>query len=153
MRRMGWLPSVVWMAAAIQFAHAAETPPRVSYVALNVFDEKRSLDFYVGILGMSERRRITPSAAFTEILLGFTQNPDDTGVLLMVRAGRDKPYDLGDGFSRFIVDVANLDSTVKHLNDAGIKLVRPIAEVKDLKLRYALVKDPDGYLIELIQHL
>jgi lactoylglutathione lyase len=130
---------------------AAEPPPRLSYVALNVFDEKRSLDFYVGVLGMSERQRIVPNAAFKEILLGFTQNPDDAGVLLVVRAGRDKPYELGDGFSRFILHVTNLEATAKHLADTGIKLTRPITEVKNLKLRYAMIKDPDGYLIELVQ--
>ncbi len=130
---------------------AAEPPPHLSYVALNVLDEKRSLDFYVGVLGMSERRRIVPSAAFKEILLGFTQNPDDPGVLLVVRGGRDKPYEIGDGFSRFILHVANLDAMAKHLADAGIKLVRPITEVKDPPLRYCMLKDPDGYLIELVQ--
>jgi lactoylglutathione lyase len=140
---------------AAQSLSAAEPPPppRIGYVALNVFDEKRALDFYVGVLGMSERRRVLPTPALTEILLGFTKNPDDPGVLLMVRQGRDKPYDMGDGFSRFIIDVANLETTVKHLTDAGVKLVRPITDVKDLQLRYAMVKDPDGYLIEIIQHL
>jgi lactoylglutathione lyase len=132
---------------------AAEPAPRLSYVALNVLDEKRSLDFYVGVLGMSERRRIVPNAALKEILLGFTQNPDGPGVLLVVRAGRDKPYEIGDGYSRFILDVANLDATVKHLTDAGVKMLRPITDVKDLQLRYAMLKDPDGYLIELVQHL
>jgi lactoylglutathione lyase len=130
---------------------AAEPSPRLSYVALNVLDEKRSLDFYVGILGMSERRRIVPNAAFKEILLGFTQSPNDPGVLLVVRASRDKPYEIGDGFSRFILNVGNLDAMAKHLADAGIKFVRPITEVKDPPLRYAMLKDPDGYLIELVQ--
>jgi lactoylglutathione lyase len=132
---------------------AAEPPPRLSYVALNVFDEKRALDFYVGVLGMTERRRVVPNPALTEILLGFTQDSSDPGLLLVVRGGRDKPYDVGDGFSRFILDVANLDKTVKHLTDAGIKLFRPVTEVKDLNLRYAMVRDPDGYLIEFVQQL
>jgi lactoylglutathione lyase len=131
---------------------AAEPAPRLSYVALNVFDEKRSLDFYIGVLGMTERRRIMPSPAFKEIILGFTANPDDPGVLLVVRAGRDKPYEVGDGFSRFILDVANLDAMVKRITNAGVSMVRPITDVKDLKLRYAMLKDPDGYAIELVQH-
>jgi lactoylglutathione lyase len=134
-------------------APPADPAPRVSYVALNVFDEKRALDFYVGVLGMSERRRILPAAGIKEILLAFTQNPDDTGVLLMVSASREKPYEVGDGFSRVIVDVADLNVTVKRLTDAGVTLVRPVTETKDLHLRYAMAKDPDGYLIEFVQHL
>jgi lactoylglutathione lyase len=133
-------------------SHAAEPAPRLSYVALNVFDEKRALDFYIGVMGMMERRRITPSPAFKEIVLGFTANMDDPGVLLVVRAGRDKPYEVGDGFSRFILDVTNLEAVVKHISNAGVTMVRPITEVKDLKLRYAILKDPDGYSIELVQH-
>jgi predicted enzyme related to lactoylglutathione lyase len=60
---------------------------------------------------------------------------------------------MGDAFSRFIIDVPNLEIMVKRLSDAGIKLLRPITEVKDLQLKYAMVKDPDGFTIELIQHL
>jgi lactoylglutathione lyase len=131
---------------------AAEPPPRLSYVALNVLDEKRALDFYIGVMGMTERRRITPSPAFKEIVLGFTANPQDAGVLLVVRAGHDKPYEVGDGFSRFILDVANLDAMVKRVTTAGVVMVRPITDVKDLKLRYAMLKDPDGYTIELVEH-
>lgn len=151
MRTPRLLLAIGFALIASQSLTAAEPPPRLSYVALNVFEEKRSLDFYVGVLGMSERRRVVPNASFKEILLGFTPNPDDPGVLLVVRAGRDKPYEIGDGYSRCILHVANLDIIVKHLSDAGIKLARPITDVQDLKLRYAMIKDPDGYLIELVQ--
>jgi lactoylglutathione lyase len=154
MRHHALLLAVIGMGGiAIQSVKAAEPAPRLSYVALNVSNEKRALDFYVGVLGMSERRRVVPIPALTEILLGFTKNPDDPGVLLMVRTGRDKPYEMGDAFSRFIIDVPNLEIMVKRLSDAGIKLLRPITEVKDLQLKYAMVKDPDGFTIELIQHL
>jgi lactoylglutathione lyase len=154
MKHYGLLLVVIGMSVmAHHSVNAAEPPPRLSYVALNVLDEKRALDFYVGVLGMSERRRVVPIPTLTEILLGFTKNPDDPGVLLMVRTGRDKPYEMGDAFSRFIIDVPNLDAMVKRLSDAGVKLFRPITEVKDLQLKYAMVKDPDGFTIELIQHL
>ena len=141
------------LAAGLMAAHtlAAAEPPRLSYVALNVLDEKRSLDFYESALGMSERRRITPNASFKEILLGFGPNPDDAGVLLVVRSGRTQPYQLGDGYSRFILHVPDLDAVAKHLADLGLKLEQPIREVKELKLRYTMLKDPDGYLIELLQ--
>jgi lactoylglutathione lyase len=147
---------MIIMALAILASHsvrAADPPPRLSYVALNVYDEKRALDFYKGVLRMTERRRIVPNPALTEILLGFTQDSSDPGVLLVIRGGRDKPYEIGDGYSRFILDVANLDRTVKQLTDSGIKLYRPMTEVKDLNLRYAMVKDPDGYLIEFVQQM
>jgi lactoylglutathione lyase len=125
--------------------------PRVGYVALNIGDEKRALDFYVGLVGMEERGRITPLPALTEILLGFGKDPKDAGVLLVHRADHDKPYDVGDGFSRTIINVADIDAMMKKMSDGGVKIVRPVTEMKSLKLKYAMVKDPDGYTVEFVQ--
>jgi len=52
---------------------------------------------YVGQLGMVERQRITPSAGVTEIVLGFDKNPGTPGILLMHKADRTAPYQIGDG--------------------------------------------------------
>ena len=40
---------------------------------------------------------------------------------------------------------------VQRLTQAGVAIVRPPTEVANLKLTYAMVRDPDGYLIEFIQ--
>ena len=40
---------------------------------------------------------------------------------------------------------------VQKLTDARVAIVRPPTEVANLKLTYAMVRDPDGYLIEFIQ--
>ena len=34
---------------------------------------------------------------------------------------------------------------------AGVTITRPPTEVASLKLTYAVVRDPDGYLIEFIE--
>jgi lactoylglutathione lyase len=124
--------------------------PRVAYVALNVADEKRAMDFYVGLIGMELRTRITPLPNLTETLLGF-KDSQAAGVLLVRRGDRDKPYEVGDGFSRTIIDVSNIDALMKKLTDAGVKVVRPVTAMPSLKLKYAMVKDPDGYTVEFVQ--
>lgn len=123
----------------------------LAYTSYYVLDQKRALDFYVGQLGMVERQRITPSAGVTEIVLGFDRNPGTPGILLMHKADRTAPYQIGDGFSRTIIHVSDIKATMQRLAEAGVPVVRQPTEVASLKLTYAMVRDPDGYLIEFIQ--
>jgi lactoylglutathione lyase len=141
--------------AALQ-AHADTMPAapaikaELAYTSYYVLDQKRALDFYVGLLGMSERQRITPSPGVTEIVLGFDQERTP-GILLMHRADRTTPYQIGDGFSRTIIHVSDVKAMMQRLTQAKVAIVRPPTEVAELQLTYAMVRDPDGYLIELIQ--
>jgi lactoylglutathione lyase len=136
-------------------APTADTAPAVhselAYTSYYVLDEKRALDFYVGLLGMVERQRITPSPGVTEIVLGFDKQPTTPGILLMHKADRTTPYQIGDGFSRTIIHVSDIKAMVERLTKAGVTIVRPPTEVANLKLTYAMVRDPDGWLIEFIQ--
>jgi len=132
-------------------AAAAASHSQLAFTSYYVLDQKRALDFYVGQLGMSERQRITPSPGVTEIVLGFDKDPASPGILLMHRADRTTPYQIGDGFSRTIIRVADVKAIVQRLTQAGVAIVRPPTEVANLKLTYAMVRDPDGYLIEFIQ--
>jgi lactoylglutathione lyase len=128
----------------------AETP-QLAYTSYYVLEQKRALDFYVGLLGMTERQRITPSPGLTEIVLGFDEEPRSPGILLMHKADRTTPYTIGDGFSRTIIHVADVKAMVQRLTQAGVTITRPPTEVASLKLTYAMVRDPDGYLIEFIE--
>ena len=133
------------------FRVALADTPQLAYTSYYVLDQKRALDFYVGLLGMSERQRITPSPGLTEIVLGFDRQPNSPGILLMHRADRTSPYTIGDGFSRTIIHVSDVKAMVQRLTQAGVTITRPPTEVARLKLTYAMVRDPDGYLIEFIE--
>jgi len=143
---------VAALAAACSFAGIQSAcADALAYTSYYVLDQKRALDFYVGQLGMVERQRITPSAGVTEIVLGFDKNPGTPGILLMHKADRTAPYQIGDGFSRTIINVSDIKATMQKLTQAGVPVVRQPTEVASLKLTYAMVRDPDGYLIEFIQ--
>lgn len=147
--------------ASLQAAHAdaPKTPAtaapavhaQLAYTSYYVLDEKRALDFYIGQLGMVERQRITPSPGVTEIVLGFDKEPNTPGILLMHKADRTTPYQIGDGFSRTIIHVSDIKAIVERLTKAGVTIVRPPTAVANLKLTYSLVRDPDGWMIEFIQ--
>ena len=132
-------------------ASPAAIKSELAYTSYSVLDQKRALDFYVGLLGMTERQRITPSPGVTEIVLGFDKEPNTPGILLMHKADRTTPYQIGDGFSRTIIHVSDIKAIVQKLTQADVTIVRPPTEVASLKLTYSLVRDPDGWMIEFIQ--
>lgn len=124
---------------------------RLGFFCLRVMDLERSLAFYTQVLGMKEWRRLTTSTGVIEVMLAYGDSPDQPGVMLMHDPRRTKPYELGDGFSRFLLYVSDIASFSKRLSDAGAPVVRPVTDVERLGITVMLVKDPDGYVIELVK--
>lgn len=132
--------------------HSMSAPlPRIGFVSFFVADIERSLNFYVTKLGMREQGRIPLPNGVQEILLGFGDIADQPGIILMFNPKREKPYQLGDGFSRFVIRVDELRPLVKRLSEQGVPVVVPPTTVEKPKLTYSLVRDPDGYVIEFIE--
>jgi len=125
--------------------------PRISYVAFRITNVERSLKFYTGLLGMTERQRIPLDSGVVEILLGYGDASKDAGILLLHDPKRTEPYTHGDAYHRFIVAVKDLPGLVAHLKANDIKVPRGPTRVENLKLSYAFVTDPDGYAIELVE--
>lgn len=125
--------------------------PSVGMVSYRVADIQRSLGFYVGMLGMTERARfpgLGPDER--ELVLGF---PNTRGalVMLMWNVSRPRPYQIGEGYSRFTIMVRNADAAMKYLVEHGAPVILPVSEANNC--RYGVVVDPDGYKIELLQLL
>jgi lactoylglutathione lyase len=126
--------------------------PRISYVAFRVMDLDRSIKFYTGLLGMTERQRIPLDTGVVEILLGYGDASKDAGILLLHDPKRTEPYTHGTGYHRFIVAVKDLPGLVAHLKANDVKVTRGPTRVENLKLSYAFISDPDGYAIELVEN-
>lgn len=122
--------------------------PRILHVAYHVSNIDRALAFYVGVLGMQEQLRLDLSKTLKEVVLQF---PDSKGggVILMWDTARTEPLVLGDAYSRFVMHVADVDAALRHLAAHDTRVVTPATEAGPM--RYAMVKDPDGYVIELLQ--
>jgi lactoylglutathione lyase len=138
-------------AAAAQPVKNAERP-RISYVAFRIMDLDRSLKFYTGLLGMTERQRIPLDTGVVEILLGYGDANKDAGILLLHDPKHTEPYTHGTGYHRFIVAVKALPGLVAHLKANDVKVTRGPTRVENLKLSYAFISDPDGYAIELVEN-
>lgn len=122
--------------------------PRILYVGYHVNDIERALAFYVGALGMKEQLRLPLGKGEHEVVLGFPESKS-AGLVLMWNTERKTPYVPGDAYSRFVLSVSDIDAALQHLAKHGATPALPVTDAG--KFRYAIVKDPDGYLIELLQ--
>jgi catechol 2,3-dioxygenase-like lactoylglutathione lyase family enzyme len=126
----------------------ASLNPRVTHVAYHVSDIDRALAFYVGVLGMKEQMRLPLGKGVHEVVLGFPESKAG-GLILMWNTERSVSYQLGDGYSRIVLSVSDLDAALSLLAQHATPVAKAATEAGPF--RYALVKDPDGYVVELLQ--
>jgi lactoylglutathione lyase len=124
---------------------------RIGYVSLKVRDLERSLHFYATVMGLKQTRRLQASKDVVEVLLNGEAGSDAPGVMLMHDAHRDRPYELGDGYSRIVVYVDDLRRISDALPESGGTTMRAITRIEALKISILLARDPDGYVIEFVQ--
>jgi lactoylglutathione lyase len=140
------------MSTNTETAGAAQTlaafKPRVTHVAYHVADIDRALSFYTGLLGLREQMRLPLGKGLHEVILGFPDSPG-AGVILMWNADKPLQPALGDGYSRFVLNVSDVEAALALLTAKGTPVVTQLTKAGAFK--YAIVKDPDGYLIELLQ--
>jgi lactoylglutathione lyase len=122
--------------------------PRVIHVAYHVANIERSLAFYKGVLGLQEQMRIPLGNGLQEVILAFP-NAQGAGLILMWNDEQPAQRNHGDGYSRFVLNVSDIDAAMTHLIARDVPVATPISSVGAMK--YAMVKDPDGYVIELLQ--
>ncbi|MDD9946225.1 MAG: VOC family protein [Myxococcales bacterium] len=125
--------------------------PRVSMVSYRVADIERSLRFYVGVLGMTERARFPGYGADErELVLDYPRSRG-ASVMLMWNVTRSQPYNVGDAYNRFTITVKDAHAALKHLVQHETPVAVPVSEANGVL--WAVVKDPDGYMIELLEPL
>jgi len=122
--------------------------PRISHVSYHVADIDRALHFYVQVLGMKEQLRVQLGKTLHEVVLGFA-DPRAGGLILMWDTEQKAPIEQTRGYSRFVLSVADVEGALQHLIKHETKVITQVTDAKTL--RYAMVKDPDGYVIELLQ--
>lgn len=118
--------------------------------ALRVSRLDRSLDFYTKALGMHVKLQMGAPQR-RETMLGFSHDPaEPTLVLLDDSTGRVSPAVIqGDGFSKLILRMKDLDGVAARLKAAGFG-ASPIREVP-AGYRMMVATDPDGYKLELVE--
>lgn len=122
------------------------------HTMLRVKDLDKSVDFYTRLLGMKElRRKDFPTGKFTLCFVGYGEEVDNTVVELTHNWDQAEPYELGDGFGHLALGVPDIYKTCETLGAEGVAIPRPPGPMKHGGSVIAFIKDPDGYMIELIE--
>ena len=113
-------------------------PSSVGQFCIAVEDLERSVRFYTEIMGLEEQ--------------GRTEIPNVNEVHLAGKEGGPGPIDHGFALWKIYINVDDAAATWKKAVDAGYKSVMEPERLDRWPVIVGFVLDPDGYLIEIIQH-
>ena len=131
---------------------AATAPTRLLHTMLRVFDLERSLDFYVGALGMRLLRRSEHEGGrFTLAFVGYGDEASGAVLELTHNWDQSEPYALGSAYGHIALAVRDARATCDALVARGVRVPRPAGPMQHGSTVIAFLEDPDGYRVELIE--
>ena len=117
-----------------------------------VFDLDRAVAFYTQGLGMTMIGRYeSPDRSLCEVFVGYTKDPHAVKIALAYSADQQAPLPTGDRFGSLILQVPDLPKVLERIKANGGKVTVEPAEMKEMSMTIAVVEDPDGHVLELIQ--
>lgn len=124
---------------------------RILHTMIRVGDLERSIAFYTGVLGMRLlRRKDYPEGRFTLAFVGYEEESEAAAIELTHNWDVTR-YDMGNAFGHIAVGVDDAYQACEAIKANGGEVVREAGPMKHGTTVIAFVKDPDGYLVELIQ--
>ena len=118
---------------------------RYLHTMIRISDIDASLDFFVGKLGLVERRRSESQAGrFTLIFLSAPETPE--AEIELTYNWDPETYSGGRNFGHLAFAVDDIYATCRRLMDGGVTINRPPRDG-----RMAFVRSPDMISIELLQ--
>jgi len=123
---------------------------RLLHTMLRVTDLQQSIDFYTQLLGMELlRSKDYPDGRFTLAFLGYGDESENTALELTHNWDTDS-YELGNAFGHLAIEVEDVYAACEAIKAKGGEVVREAGPMKHGSTILAFVKDPDGYMIELL---
>lgn len=124
---------------------------RILHTMLRVTDLEKSIEFYTNIFGMNLlRKKDFPEGKFTLAFIGYGDESDNT-VIELTHNWETDSYELGNAYGHIAIAVDNAYKACDEITAKGGVVVRPAGPMKHGSTVIAFVKDPDGYMIELIE--
>ncbi|NOH95421.1 lactoylglutathione lyase [Vibrio sp. 99-70-13A1] len=124
---------------------------RILHTMLRVGDLDKSIEFYTDVMGMDLlRKNENAEYEYTLVFLGYGDESQGAVIELTYNWGTTK-YEHGSAFGHIAIGVDDIYSTCDAIKAAGGNVTREPGPVKGGSTEIAFVKDPDGYMIELIQ--
>nr|WP_067287331.1 lactoylglutathione lyase [Marinobacterium profundum] len=123
---------------------------RLLHTMLRVTDLQKSISFYTELMGMRLlRRKDYPAGKFTLAFLGYGDEKDTT-VLELTHNWDTSSYELGTAYGHIAIEVDDVYAACDNIKTRGGQVVREAGPMKGGTSILAFVKDPDGYMIELL---
>ncbi len=123
---------------------------RLLHTMLRVTDLQQSIDFYTNLLGMDLlRSKDYPEGRFTLAFLGYGDESENTALELTHNWDTDQ-YELGNAYGHIAIEVEDVYAACDAIKAKGGEVVREAGPMKHGNTILAFVKDPDGYMIELL---
>lgn len=124
---------------------------RLLHTMIRVGDLDKSIRFYTDIFGMHLlRKKDYPEGRFTLAFVGYGDESENA-VLELTHNWDIARYDLGEGFGHIAIAVEDAYKACADIKAKGGEVVSEAGPMKHGKTVIAFVKDPDGYMIELIE--
>jgi len=124
---------------------------RILHTMLRVGDLARSTAFYTDVLGMRLLRTSDrPEQKYTCAFVGYADDPSGAEIELTYNYGVER-YELGTGYGHIAIAVPDAADACARVRARGGNVTRDAGPVKGGTTVIAFVRDPDGYVIELIE--
>ena len=123
---------------------------KILHTMLRVKDLGKSIDFYTKALGMTLLRTSENTQyRYTIIFLGYSESSGST-IELTYNWDTDS-YNVGDAFGHIAIGVNDIIKATENITSQGGEVTRQPGPVLGGDTIIAFAKDPDGYMIELIE--
>ena len=119
----------------------------VDQYCINVSDHDKSVHFYETVLGLTITHRVEEKEFREVILAGESGNR----IQLAYQKSHTGPIEHGNGFWKLYLQTDDCKGLYKRCIDAGAESVTEPVALEHWPVIAAFVKDPDGYLVEILE--
>ena len=119
----------------------------VEQYCINVSDLDKSVHFYETVLGLTITHRVEEKEFREVILAGEAGNR----IQLAYQKSHTGPIEHGNGFWKLYLQTDDCKGLYKRCIDAGAESVTEPVALEHWPVIAAFVKDPDGYLVEILE--
>jgi lactoylglutathione lyase len=126
-----------------------EPRPRFGATGIGVRDLARSVDFYSKVFGMKKLLKFR-LPHMNEVVLGFDGAAG--GALVLMQYTDGSSHDYANTGAKLVFYVPDPSALAQRIREAGLPIERepePAAEFANAIIGFA--RDPDGYLIEILE--
>ena len=95
------------------------------------------------------RQNEYPEGRFTNTFVGYEGEDEGTTIEMTCNRDQEEPYDMGNAWGHFALQVSDVYKTAEYLKSAGVEFVREPGPMNAGTRIIAFFKDPNGYVIEL----